>query len=62
MCLFGYLIENRQRICIVLGAIMNYKELYMERVKEQELLRYVVATLGEDGKVFYLQSLHWGKY
>lgn len=34
----------------------------MERVKEQELLRYVVATLGEDGKVFYLQSLHWGKY
>ena len=46
----------------MLGVIMSYKELYMERVKEQELLRYVVATLDDNGKVFYLQSLHWGKY
>ena len=34
----------------------------MDRVKEQELLRYVVATLDKEGKTFYLLSRHWGKY
>ena len=34
----------------------------MERVKEKEYVRYVVATLNQDGKVMYLHSLHEGKY
>ena len=54
MCLYGYLTGKRQKICIVLGVIMNCKEFKMERVKEQELLRYVVATLDKNGRVFYL--------
>lgn len=33
-----------------------------ERVKEREYLRYVVATLDEDGKALYLHSLHGGRY
>lgn len=33
-----------------------------ERIKEKELIRYVVATLAEDGKAMYLQSLHDGTY
>ena len=33
-----------------------------ERVKEKELIRYVVATLDEGGKAMYLQSLHDGTY
>ena len=33
-----------------------------ERVPEREYLRYVVATLDEEGRAVYLHSLHGGKY
>ena len=33
-----------------------------ERVAEREYLRYVVATLDEEGRAVYLHSLHGGKY
>ena len=33
-----------------------------ERVTEREYLRYVVATLDEEGRAVYLHSLHGGKY
>lgn len=34
----------------------------MERIKEREYIRYVVATLDESGHALYLHSLHGGKY
>lgn len=34
----------------------------LERIKEREYTRYVVATLNQDGKAMYLHSLHDGKY
>lgn len=34
----------------------------VQRVKEKEVVRYVVATLNEEGKAMYLHSLHGGKY
>lgn len=34
----------------------------MERIKEREYLRYVVATLDDEGRALYLHSLHGGKY
>ncbi len=34
----------------------------MDRVKEREYIKYVVATLDENGRALYLHSLHEGKY
>jgi hypothetical protein len=34
----------------------------MERIKEREYLRYVVAYLDDEGRAVYLHSLHGGKY
>lgn len=34
----------------------------LERIKEREYTRYVVATLNQDGKAMYLHSLHDGEY
>lgn len=32
------------------------------KVKEREYIRYVVATLDDEGRALYLHSLHGGKY
>lgn len=32
------------------------------RAKEREYIRYVVATLDDEGRALYLHSLHGGKY
>ena len=36
--------------------------MQVERIKEREYLRYVVAYLDDEGRAIYLRSLHGGKY
>ncbi len=34
----------------------------MKRIKEREYIKYVVATLDNEGRALYLHSLHGGQY
>lgn len=59
-----YLYEMKRRICMQHGVITHFNWGYgmLERIKEREYTRYVVATLNQDGKAMYLHSLHDGEY